>query len=503
MILAFTRCPSARCLCYTERIAKMTAGCLMNKLRWSFALSLAALTALATTPILQEFPPDLAIESADEWSFEEEGRALVLIVEVANYGGISSPETVVRVFAWEPFDAGVPPVPPQEIVRVEVFMPIPPERAGTTQEFELVVDPDDQVDDAGRENNVYATPPIELPGQPEEPETGLFIENVSPPEIFRGEGFTLEIFGGGFEPETEVAIEGVGIEGISFENETHLIVDGFVPEDAGPGPRRVEVFNPDGRTAAFEEGVVVVGEEIVEPPVEPPIEEPTPPRSLLLILIGGAVVLALGVGALTLVVRTAARSGRKSLQEQAQKQDPPDQCTPGGRWVKEIELGVQPGRWLVDELRVTLYESASGTVGSRYQAPRNLLNEINDAIRARRRPGDQATLPHVTLSLAGEFAATVVGWQALEQQGRDVSLDAKLAGGEAEVKFEVYRCKGQPPNTQWVKEREWTAKVKATDRHAGTVRGPVSGEPHDAYVARTRNDIEARLRELVDAVAQM
>jgi hypothetical protein len=475
----------------------------MNKLRWSFALSLAALTALAMMPALQEFPPDLTVVSADEWSFEEDGRVLVLFVEVANFGGTSSPETVVRVFAWEEFEGGVPSLQPEESAWVEVFMPIPPELAGTTQEFELVVDPDEQIVDFERENNGYLTPPIELPGLPEEPESELFIEGVSPPEIFRGEGFSLEIFGGGFEPETEVVIEGVGIEAISVEDDTYLIIEGFVPEDAEPGPRLVQVFNPDGGTATLEGGVEVIGGEIVEPPVEPPIEEPTPPRSILPIVIGGAVVLALGAGALTLVVRTVARSGRKSLQEQSQKQDPPDECTPGSRWVKEIELEVKPGRWLVDELLVTLYESASGTVGKRYQAPRDLLNEVNEAIRDRRRPGAEATLPHVTLSSVGEFAATVVGWQALEQQGRDVSLDAKLAGGEAEVKFEVYRCKGQPPNTQWVKEREWTTKVKATDRHAGTVRGPVPGESHDTYVARTRDDIETRLRELVDTVAQM
>ena len=468
-------------------------------------LAFAPLVALAAMPVAQdEFPPDLAVLSADEWDFEEDGRVLVLYVEVANLGAAGSPESVVRVFAWEEFDAGVPPLGYEERTVVEVWLPIPLELAGTTQEFYLEVDPDGRVPDYEPDNNGYTTPPITLPGQQEKPTSELYVEGVSPGEAAPGEEFAMEVFGGGFEQGVEVFVEGLETGPAERIDDTYLVVQVFVPEGATTSLRDVEVINPDGTTAILNNAFQVVGGG-GPPPVPSPGPSPGPGPDLLVLILIGGVVLVVGVGAVVLVVRVVTRPGKKALQKQAQKQEPPDECVPGSRWVREIELEVEPGRWEIGDLEVLLYDAKDGTRGQRHEASRKVVGGLNKAIGVRRRrPNDRERFDEALLPAAEELAAQVIGWQALETAARDVLLNAKLEGGEAEVKFVAYRCKGQPGNTRWVKEREWPAKVKATaEQQVGTLWGPRPGEEQAAHVERTQREVAERLRQLAAEVAKM
>jgi hypothetical protein len=485
---------------------------------------------LAIAPVASaQGAPDLAIVSADEWSFAEEGRVLVLRVQVANQGEVPSPETVVRAFAWEEFETGVPSLDNGEDIVVELFMPIPREMGGNTAQIALMVDPDEQFFDLERDNNRYETPLIEFPEQPQDqprdpdepqPESELFVEGIAPNSVRQDEEFTLEVFGGGFQPGVEVFFDEGGLSGsgghgllrpvpdvsaqfielgeVNFRDETYLTLDGYVPPDAPVGARVIVVVNPDG-TSVRVEGMFTVasGSGGGQPS---PGGGGIPPG----VLIGGAVVGVLVLGGLGLGVSVAMRPSRKSLQQKAKQQNPPDNCTPGARWVKATEVEVKPGRWHVAELSGLLYDAQGGIVGKRYQASKELLNEINEAIReARRAPDTGATVERAFMAGAEAFADQMVSMAALEPATRDVSLDAKLEGGEAEFTFEEYRCKGAAGASQWVKVREWKATIQATDRHAGTVAGPRTGEAHDAYVARNRREVGERLRQLVLTVANM
>lgn len=472
----------------------------MKTLRTGIVVLLAGASLLAMTPFPQdpEFPPDLTILSADDWSFEEEGRVLLLRVEIANAGVSSAGETVVRAFGWGEFEAGVPSLAVEEVARVEIVIPIPADVAGSTQQLEVVVDPDEDILDFDRENNAALTPPIDLPDQAAE----LFIEGVSPPEAEPGQSLELEIMGGGFQRGAEVIVEGVEVTNVAYAGETLLVAGIFVPEDAEPGPRRVEVNTPDGGQARLEEGFSIVGGEPPAQPTPVPTREPSPPPGPGPgVLIGGVLGLMAATAVLVTFVRLLTRPGKKRLQKQAQKEDPPDQCAPGSRWVKVTEPQVSPGPWEVDVLTITLYDPGSGAIVRGYDASRKVVSGFNKAIDLRRRrPKAQDRFDKALQPVADELAAQIIGWQALDGESRDVTLYVDLEGPEVEAQFESYRCKKR----QWVKEREWTGKIQATEeRHAGTLYGPRSGEEQAAYAERTRGDVVVRLRELAETVVNM
>jgi hypothetical protein len=387
----------------------------------------AGLWMALAAPVGAQNPPDWAVEGADEWDFEDEGRTLVLFVEVVNFGG-EAPETRLLVEGWDTSDAPVPPLASEESVTVEVRLPIPDELRGSTQTLSVVVDPDDEIEERVEQNNRAETPPIVLPEPEEEPEP--------PPG----------------EPEGEIP-----------------------PEEVPP-------------------------EELI-PPAEIPNLRPY--------IIGGGVVVALGaIGLGALIVTTLrGRSGRLSasaraeLQSQAHEQEPPDECTPGIRYVRKIEVEVKPAAWEVAGLDMTLFNATTGKIGACHKAPQSVVSALNRAIRERRL-GETGKAGDIVRAAARELSELIVGWQSRESHARDVSLDARLEGGEATFKFVVYRCQeGLPP--RWQEGGKWTADLKALERHTGTLWGRQPREPYDTYLDRTGHQVRERLLELVEMAARL
>lgn len=123
-----------------------------------------------TPPSIQE-GPDLAIFSSDYW-FEDDGRVLVLFVEIANQGNTVAPETLVYVrdidHDWLHEYRSVQASDPDETIPVEIWLDIPEELHGTTHTFRVEVDPEDSVREIDEENN-EAMIPIEEPPEDELP----------------------------------------------------------------------------------------------------------------------------------------------------------------------------------------------------------------------------------------------------------------------------------------------------------------------------------------------
>ncbi len=484
-----------------------------------------ALLALPVPAAAQdtEFAPDLAIVDASAWHFEEEGRVLVLEVEVANLGANASPEVLIVASAWDEAIATVPPLASQESFVVELALPIPPEIAGTAQEVYLEIDPEGTFTDANRENNTALTPPIDLPRREEgEPLPDLAILSV---DDWR------------FEEDGRVLVLVVDVANLGESPAPRAAVVVFAWEEASamtppldPQQRaRVEVplnLPPEAQGDVEQFYVEIDPNQVIldanrdnngfeTPAIEFPFfdepgedEEPgeVVPRSNLGLLVlagGGALALALVAGGLVLAVRLATRPSRRTLQKRATEHEPPDECTPGRRWVKKTEIEVKPGRWQVSALAVLFYDAASGAPGRRYQADRKLVQELNEAVRARRRSAQEETLAQALLPSAASFAAQIMAWQAPEPVAHDVSLDAQLEGGEAEFQFDVYRCKGAPGKTVWVKERSWKASLKAVRRHGGTIGGPRPGEPPEGYAERAAREVADNLLRLVETIARM
>jgi len=223
--------------------------------------------------LLQE-EPDLAVFSASSWGFSDDGRILVLVVGVANKGSAEAPETLVRVtdpdHGWVG-SASVPGLGPQGSITVKVQLEIPEELRGATCMFIVEVDPDDQIRELDEENNVEDTPWILIPRPSAQ---RPHIEDVRPAEGRCGTELTLTIVGSNFAPGTTVFIpEGIETLYTEFINPGELEARIAIHQEASPGPRPVEVVNPDGQSDVSEAAFTVVC------PERPP--EPRPDLVLL------------------------------------------------------------------------------------------------------------------------------------------------------------------------------------------------------------------------------
>jgi hypothetical protein len=172
---------------------------------------------------------------------------------------------------------------------------------------------------------------------------------------------------------------------------------------------------------------------------------------------------------------------QKEWQSKAQDQDLPKTCQAGSHYARREKPELKPGRWKVTGLKVTLYHSASGQRGSTREVPPELVDRVDKAARHKLLRGESEELAQQSAEIGRELAALVTAWQSLSKIDHDVYLQAHLEGGEASVKFILYRCVGEPG--RWKKISEWTAKLKAIDHLPGTFRGPRAGEPATAYRA--------------------
>jgi len=126
------------------------------------------------TPASEE-GTDLTISSIDYW-FEDDGRILVLSVEIANQGNAVAPDTLVYVedieHNWLYEYGSVQALDPEETTWIEIRLDIPEELHGTRCMFSVEVDPEDAVREIDEENNEATTPWIQLP-EPSENEPPL------------------------------------------------------------------------------------------------------------------------------------------------------------------------------------------------------------------------------------------------------------------------------------------------------------------------------------------
>lgn len=128
------------------------------------------------TPSTQE-EPDLSILSADYW-FEDDGKVLVLFVEIANKGNTVAPATLVYIrdieHDWLYEYSSVQATDPDETIPVEIWLDIPEELRGTTRTFRVEVDPEDAVREMDEGNN-EAEIPIKVPLNSELPLLRVFV----------------------------------------------------------------------------------------------------------------------------------------------------------------------------------------------------------------------------------------------------------------------------------------------------------------------------------------
>jgi hypothetical protein len=107
----------------------------------------------------------LAILSTDH-RFENDGRVLVLLVEVVNQGNNVASATQVFVgdieYDWLNEISLIQDLGPEETIWVEIRLAIPEELRGTIGMFRVVVDPENGIREIDEENNEVMTPRIQF-----------------------------------------------------------------------------------------------------------------------------------------------------------------------------------------------------------------------------------------------------------------------------------------------------------------------------------------------------
>ncbi len=325
------------------------------------------------------------------------------------------------------------------------------------------------------------TPP---PPPPEEapPDFGVHIlENVSGRP---GDTVLVSVYGRGFRAprRIEADIRGLEVKVLSVRSDDELLLRVYIPEDAQPGWRTLTL------TAYYGAGGIRQVQVAQSFQVLRAIPEFSLSREDL--LFGGALA-ALGA----LASRSALRAWRrKRWQKQATSEALPRRCRRGERRVQRGAPELQPGRWKVAAVRATMFTKGAAP-GSRtvHTMPAAMLKDLDKAARARLLHGDTPELAAQVREMARQFAGLVLTWQITSRTGKDVLLETRLEGGEAEVPFTFYQCTGN----KWRQRARWKAKCTVVDHLPHVIRAPLREETSAAYSAYINREVHAYLKNVV------
>ncbi len=345
------------------------------------------------------------------------------------------------------------------------------------------------------------------------------LESITPAEGQPGQGLEVTLQGRGFGDAGEVYVYIGDLEveeaWVISDREIGGVV--FIPEYARPGPRDVElavVFGPDEEfSASLESGFIVLEGEAhppdeIGPPEPPPPDDFVEPRGgpfdgwlpLGLVLLGGLLLFGGSVViALTLVWRRAVV--RQKWQAQATENELPQTCQAGTHIVRREKPKIKPGRWKVTGLKITVYDAGSRVTDAVHPASAELVKNLDSSARQRLLLGLSEPLEQKVQQIGEDLTASVLAWQANSRSGKDLYLQTRLEGGQAEQKFIRYRCAGTPG--VWTKQAEWTLKLKAMDHLPRAVRGPGEGESPEAYAGFLKEQAGAYLLALLEEAGSL
>ncbi|MBN1814610.1 MAG: hypothetical protein JXA14_22410 [Anaerolineae bacterium] len=353
----------------------------------------------------------------------------------------------------------------------------------------------------------------------------IALRSVKPDSARAGEEVNLAIQGRGFCGPAQVRIGEFQAGDVQVESDSAINARVFIPEDAEPGPRDVEVVVDCGGpeetfSAVLPGGFTILGlparptpepagpEEPSPGPVEPGPPEPPPSGDwllwLIILIVVGVIALGGGAAAVTIVVKARQVAQKKKWQQEAEEGELPEKCQSGKHKVIRDKPELKPGQWKVAGLEVTLYDEAQcdgERRGKECDVPDELVRRIDEAARNRLLWGDSERLTAEIVEIGQALAAQVIAWQARSQAGRDVRLESEIAGGKGSVKFTLYRCVGPPE--WWQKVKSWQAKVQAVKRLPQEFRGPAAGEGVEAYRAVLEKGLTVYVRNLIREASRL
>ena len=365
----------------------------------------------------------------------------------------------------------------------------------------------------------------------------IALRSIKPDSARAGEEVNLTIQGRGFCDPAQVRIGEFQAADVQVKSDSVINARMFIPEDAEPGPREVEVIVDCGGPEETFSAVLPAGFTVLEPSGGP-VPEPRDSGDegggedyddgggfvdgwlLLVIILVGVGVVVLGGGALTVTLAVRARQNiqkkqaqmqqemqqqaqqeLEQLQEQAEEGELPEKCQPGKIKVIRDKPELKPGLWKVTGLQVTLYDAAGDQRVEERGVPDELVKRIDKAARNKLLWGDSEKLAAEIIEIGRALAAQVVAWQSIAETGRDVILEPEIEGGEGSVKFTLYRCVGEPE--WWQKVKSWEAKAQAVKHFSQEFRGPAAGEAPELYRAVLEKGITIYVRNLVREASRL
>jgi len=366
-------------------------------------------------------------------------------------------------------------------------------------------------------------------------EDQVTLRSVNPNSGRAGEELGLTIRGGGFCDPAQVRIGEFQAGGVEVESDSTIHARIYIPQDAGPGPRDVEVVVDCGGPEETFGAMLPGGFTVLEPADDGGrVDEGGDDGGdeggyddysggfdgwlLLVVILAVVGVIVVGGGALT--VTLAARARRISLENQAQMQQEmeqlqeeaeegelPEKCQSGKHKVIRDKPEIKPGLWKVAGLKVALYDAArvqqgAGDQGEKERdAPEELVARIDKAARDRLLWGDSEKLAVEIVGIGRALTAQVIAWQALSEAGHDIYLEPAIEGGEASVRFTLYRCVGEPD--WWQKIKSWQAKAQAVKHFQKKIRGPVANESSEAYRAVLEKELSIYVYKLIREASRL
>jgi len=343
------------------------------------------------------------------------------------------------------------------------------------QTFQVLAPPE-----AGAE----AAQPAPAALSPPTPEPAFLVEILENVSGRPGDTVPLFVYGGDFSaPQSlEAEIPGLEIRRSAILSEGKLLLEVYIPRDA----------QPDWRTFTLTADYGESGIRRTQVPQGFQVLAAKPEFSSLW---RGLLFRSVQFIAAALAAGSALRAWRrKRWQKQATNTRLPRRCRKGERRVQRGTPELQPGRWKVAAVRATLFTPQTGrSAGAVHTMPASLLKELDKAARARLLYGDTPKLKAQVREMARQFAGLVLTWQITSRTGKEVLLETRMEGGEAEIPFTFYQC----ADGKWRQRARWKAKFKVVDHLPHVIRAPLPGETSVTYSAYINREVHAYLKNVV------
>jgi hypothetical protein len=357
----------------------------------------------------------------------------------------------------------------------------------------------------------------------------IVLRSVEPSGAHAGEEVDVFIRGRGFCGPATVRIGEFQAGEVRVESDTLIGARVFIPENAQPGRRDVEVVVDCGGPEETFGAVLPDGFTVLEPVGAGGRESGDDGRDyedrgvldwwplIAILILGGAVVLGGGALVVTLTMVHRARLKQRAkvrqvqqnweqLQAEAEEGDLPETCRSDERKVIRDRPEIVPGLWRVVGLGATLYDEArvqrdGERRGKARSVPDELVERIDIAVRNKSLWGDSEGLAVEIAEIGRALAAQVIAWQAISEIGHDVVLEPEIEGGEGSIKFTLYRCVGSPD--WWQEVSSWEVEVQAVKHFQQAFRGPTVGESPEVYRAVLEKGITAYVANLLREASRL